>query len=150
MFICVNAAKAIFPDQDGGIAGTRVKMGGYVWESIGVLAKRQTTVFGENEEDNAVFVPFRTGLQIAPGRKYLLLVMRAKSGQLREAVNQVEEILRTRRNVKFSEPNNFDVKTADAFVTQFDSIFGMVGIIAIAISSLGFMVGRIRVMNIMH
>src|SRR6184192_2023948 len=88
---------------------------GYVWEIIGVLAKRQTTVFGENEEDNAVFVPFRTGVQVAPGRRYLLIILRAKSGQLREAVNQVEEILRSRRNVKFSEPNNFDVKTADAF-----------------------------------
>ncbi len=149
MVIGVNAAQALFPDKQEGMVGTHVKMGGYVWEIIGVLAKRQTTVFGENEEDNAVFVPFRTGLQVAPGRKYLIIVMRAKSGQLREAVNQVEEILRTRRNVKFSEPNNFDVKTADAFITQFDSIFGMIGIIAIAISSVGLMVGGIGVMNIM-
>src|SRR5260370_27573679 len=149
MFICVNAAKAIFPDQDGGIAGTRVRMGGYVWEIIGVLAKRQTTVFGENEEDNAVFVPFRTGLQVAPGRRFLLVVLRAKSGRLPEAVNQVEEILRTRRHVGFSEPNNFYIKTADAFITQFDSIFGMIGMIAIAISSVGLMVGGIGVVNIM-
>ena len=149
MVIGVNAAQALFPDKEDGMVGTRVKMGGIAWEIIGVLAKRQTTVFGENEEDNAVFVPFRTGLQIAPGRKYLTIVLRAKPGQLHEAVNQVEEILRTRRQVKFSEPNNFDVKTADAFITQFDSIFGMVGIIAIAISSIGLMVGGIGVMNIM-
>src|SRR5437870_9299153 len=149
MVIGVNAAEALFPDQSAGIVGTRVRMGGYVWEIIGVLAKRQTTVFGENEEDNAVFVPFRTGVQVAPGRRYLLIILRAKSGQLPEALSQVEEILRTRRNVKFSEPNNFDVKTADAFITQFDSIFGMIGIIAIAISSVGLMVGGIGVMNIM-
>ncbi len=149
MVIGVNAAEALFPDQESGIVGTRVKMGGYVWEIIGVLAKRQTTVFGENEEDNAVFVPFRTGLQVAPGRRFLLVVLRAKSGRLPEAVNQVEEILRTRRHVAFSEPNNFDVKTADAFITQFDSIFGMIGMIAIAISSVGLMVGGIGVMNIM-
>src|SRR5207302_7639871 len=130
MVIGVNAATALFPDQDGGIVGTRVRMGGYVWEIVGVLAKRQTTVFGENEEDNAVFVPFRTGLQIAPGRKYLIIIARSKSGQLQEAVNQVEEILRTRRQVKFSDPNNFDVKTANAFITQFYSIFGTTGIIA--------------------
>src|SRR5919107_499474 len=112
MVIGVNAAEALFPGQETGIVGTRVKMGGYVWEIIGVLAKRKTTFFGENEEDNAVFVPFRTGRQVAPGRKFVVLVMRAYSGRLAEAVNQVEEILRTRRNVKFSEPNNFDVKTA--------------------------------------
>src|SRR6267142_219598 len=149
MVIGVNAAEALFPDKDGGIVGTRVRMGGYVWEIIGVLAKRQTTVFGENEEDNAVFVPFRTGVQVAPGRRFLVIVLRAKSGRLPEAVNQIEEILRTRRHVAFSEPNNFDVKTADAFITQFDSIFGMIGMIAIAISSVGLMVGGIGVMNIM-
>lgn len=149
MVIGINARQALFPDKDQGIVGTQVKMGGYVWEIIGVLAKRQSTFFGENEEDSAVFVPFRTGMQIAPGRRFLMIVIRARSGRLPEAVNQVEEILRMRRNVRFSEPNNFDVKTADAFITQFDSIFGMIGIIAIAISSVGLMVGGIGVMNIM-
>jgi putative ABC transport system permease protein len=149
MVIGVNAAEALFPGQESGITGTKVKMGGYVWEIIGVLAKRKSTFFGENEEDNAVFVPFRTGRQVAPGRKFVVLVMRARSGQLQAAYTQVEEILRNRRGVKFSEPNNFDVKTADAFITQFDSIFGMIGVIAIAISSVGLMVGGIGVMNIM-
>jgi putative ABC transport system permease protein len=124
-------------------------MGGIVWEIIGVLAKRKATFFGENEEDNAVFVPFRTGRQAAPGRKFVVLVMRARTGQLQAAVDQVEEVLRARRRVAFGEPNNFDVKTADAFITQFDSIFGMIGVIAIAISSVGLMVGGIGVMNIM-
>ena len=149
MVIGVNAAEALFPGQESGIVGTKVKMGGYVWEIIGVLAKRKATFFGENEEDNAVFVPFRTGRQVAPGRKFVVIVMRARSGQLQAAVDQVEEILRNRRGVKFDEPNNFDVKTADAFITQFDSIFGMIGVIAIAISSVGLMVGGIGVMNIM-
>jgi putative ABC transport system permease protein len=149
MVIGVNAAEALFPGQEHGIVGTKVKMGGYVWEIVGVLAKRKATFFGENEEDNAVFVPFRTGRQVAPGRKFVVLVMRARSGQLQAAVDQVEEILRVRRQVPFGEPNNFDVKTADAFITQFDSIFGMIGVIAIAISSVGLMVGGIGVMNIM-
>jgi putative ABC transport system permease protein len=149
MVIGVNAAEALFPGQESGIVGTKVKMGGYIWEIVGVLAKRKATFFGENEEDNAVFVPFRTGRQVAPGRKFVILIMRARSGQLQAAVDQVEEILRVRRQVRFGEPNNFDVKTADAFITQFDSIFGMIGVIAIAISSVGLMVGGIGVMNIM-
>jgi putative ABC transport system permease protein len=149
MVIGVNAAEALFPDQPDNIVGRQVKMGGYVFEIIGVLAKRKNTVMGENEEDNAVLVPFRTGLQIAPARRYLILVIRAKTGQTEAALDQVEEILRTRRGVKFSEPNNFDVKTASAFIEQFDSITAMVGLIAIAISSVGLLVGGIGVMNIM-
>jgi putative ABC transport system permease protein len=149
MVIGVNAADALFPDQPDNIVGKQVKMGGYVFEIIGVLAKRKNTVMGENEEDNAVLVPFRTGLQIAPARKFLILIIRAKAGQTEAALDQVEEILRTRRNVKFNEPNNFDVKTASTFIEQFDSITAMVGVIAIAISSVGLLVGGIGVMNIM-
>ncbi|PYS91276.1 MAG: multidrug ABC transporter substrate-binding protein [Acidobacteria bacterium] len=145
----VNAAEALFPDQPNNIVGTHVKMGGYVWEVIGVLDKRKSTFLGENDEDNAVFVPYRTGLQVAPGRKFLLLIVQAKSGLRQEAYDQTEEILRQRRNVKFTDPDNFDLKTADSFIGQFDSIFGMVGLIAIAFSGIGLLVGGIGVMNIM-
>ncbi len=148
MVIGVNAADALFPGQNQ-IAGTLVRMGGYNFEIIGVLEKRKAGFFGENEEDNAVFIPLRTAQKVAPARGYLLLVIRARSGQVTEALQQSEEMLRRRRNVKFGDPNNFDIKTADKFIEQFDSITAMVGLIAIAISSLGLLVGGIGVMNIM-
>ena len=149
MVIGVNAADALFPGQQTQIAGTQVRMGGYNFEIIGVLEKRKAGFFGENEEDNAVFIPLRTAQKVAPARGYLLFVIRAHSGQVNEALTQAEEILRRRRNVKFEAPNNFDIKTADKFIEQFDSITAMVGLIAIAISSLGLLVGGIGVMNIM-
>ena len=147
--IGVNAADALFPGQTGNIAGTQVRMGGYNFEIIGVLEKRKAGFFGENEEDNAVLIPFRTAQKVAPARGWMLFIIQGRSGQLSEALNQSEEILRRRRNVKFEEPDNFDIKTADKFVQQFDSIFAMVGLIAIAISCLGLLVGGIGVMNIM-
>ena len=73
----------------------------------------------------------------------------ARAGQTTEALQQSEDILRRRRNVKFGDPNNFDIKTADKFIEQFDSITAMIGLVAIAISSLGLLVGGIGVMNIM-
>jgi putative ABC transport system permease protein len=147
--IGVNAADALFPGQESGIAGTKVRMGGYNFEIIGVLEKRKAGFFGENDEDNAVFIPFRTAQKIAPARGWTLFIIRARSGQLSEALTQAEEVLRRRRNVKFGDPNNFDIKTADKFIEQFDSITAMIGLIAIAISSLGLLVGGIGVMNIM-
>jgi putative ABC transport system permease protein len=149
LVIGVNAAEALFPGKQGGIAGTQVRMGGYNFEIIGVLEKRKAGFFGENEEDNAVFIPLRTAEKVAPDRGWLLFVIKARSGQINEALTQSEDILRRRRNVNFGDPNNFDIKTADNFVQQFDSITAMVGLIAIAISSLGLLVGGIGVMNIM-
>jgi putative ABC transport system permease protein len=147
--IGVNAAEALFPGQQSNIAGTEVRMGGYNFEIVGVLEKRKAGFFGENEEDNAVYMPLRTAQKVAPARGWLLFVIQARSGQLNEALTQAEDILRRRRNVPFGSPNNFDIKTADNFVKQFDSITAMVGLIAIAISSLGLLVGGIGVMNIM-
>jgi putative ABC transport system permease protein len=124
-------------------------MGGLNWEIVGVLEKRKAGFFGENEEDNAVLIPLRTAQKVAPARGWLLFVIKARSGQLNEALTQCEDILRRRRNVKFDAPDDFDIKTADNFVKQFDGIFAMVGLVAIAISSLGLLVGGIGVMNIM-
>jgi putative ABC transport system permease protein len=149
MVIGVNAADALFPGQNQQIAGTKVRMGGINFEIVGVLEKRKAGFFGENEEDNAVFIPFRTAQKVAPAKGYLLLVIKARPGMINEALQQSEDILRRRRSVKFDEPNNFDIKTADKFIEQFDSITAMVGLIAIAISSLGLLVGGIGVMNIM-
>ena len=117
MVVGVNAAQALFPDQPDRLVGTEVKMGGYIWEIIGVLEKRKNTFLGENEEDNAVLVPFRTGLQVAPARLYLRINIQAKTGMREAAIDQVEEILRARRSVRFSQPNDFDLTTADAFIS---------------------------------
>ena len=149
LVIGVNAADALFPSQEGNIVGTVIKMSGMPFEIIGVLEKRKNGFFGENEEDNAVFMPYRTAQKVAPGRGYLLLIIKAYSGRLGEALEQSEDILRRRRKVEFGAPDNFDIKTADKFIEQFDSITAMVGLIAIAISSLGLLVGGIGVMNIM-
>jgi len=147
MVIGVNAAEALFPTQQNNIVGTEVRMGGLNFEIVGVLEKRKAGFFGENEEDNAVLIPFRTAQKVAPARGWILFIIQARSGQLSEALTQSEDILRRRRNVKFGDANNFDIKTADNFVKQFDSIFAMVGLVAIAISSLGLSVGGVAVKN---
>jgi putative ABC transport system permease protein len=148
MVIGVNAAEALFPGMNN-VAGAKVRMGGYNFEVIGVLEKRKAGFFGENDEDNAIYIPFRTAQKVAPARGYLLMIIRGRTGQVLEALTQAEEILRRRRAVKFGDPNNFDIKTADKFIEQFDSITAMIGLVAIAISCLGLLVGGIGVMNIM-
>src|SRR5882672_11871411 len=120
MVIGVNAADALFPGKQGNIAGTEVRMGGYNFEIVGVLEKRKAGFFGENEEDNAVLIPFRTAQKVAPARGFILFIIRGQSGHLQEALSQSEDILRRRRGVKFGDPDNFDIKTADKFIEQFD------------------------------
>ncbi len=149
LVIGVNAADALFPNKEGEIVGKFVRMNGQQWEIIGVIEKRKAGFFGENEEDRKIFMPLRTARKVAPQRNYVLLIIKAKSDRVKDAVLDTESVLRQRREVKFGEPNDFDVKTADNFIEQFDSIIGGVGLAAIAISCLGLLVGGIGVMNIM-
>jgi len=145
----VNAADALFPGKEGDIVGKMVRMNGQMWEIIGVIEKRKAGFFGENEEDRALLMPLRTAMKVAPQRDAILHIIKAKSNRVQEALEEAEGILRQRRKVKFGEKNNFDIKAADAFIKQFDSIIGGIGLAAIAISCLGLMVGGIGVMNIM-
>jgi putative ABC transport system permease protein len=147
--IGVSCREALFPNPDESPIGKVIRMNGSTWEVIGVVAKRKSGFFGENEEDQKVFMPVRTARKVAPQRNYLLMIIQAKEGQLNDAKEEIEAILRLRRGVKYGDPNDFDVKTADNFIAQFDGIIGGVGIAAIAISCLGLLVGGIGVMNIM-
>lgn len=148
MVIGTDVADALFPNKSQ-VTGTQVIMAGRPFEIIGVTEKRKGSFMGENGDDTAVYVPFKTLRKLSPRSEWMMLIIRARSGQLRTALDQVEEILRRQRGVKFHEKNNFDLNTADKFIEQFDSITSMIGLIAIAISSIGLLVGGIGVMNIM-
>lgn len=149
MVIGPQVAEALFPNQ-ARVTGSQVIFYGKIFEIVGVLEKRKVAFFtGESEEDNAIFIPYRTGRKISPRSEWIMFNIRAKSGMIHQALDQCEEILRRQREVKYNEPNNFDLSTVDKLIKQFDSIFAMVGLIAIAISGVGLLVGGIGVMNIM-
>ena len=149
LVIGVNAVEALFDGDSTEAIGKMIRMNGDTWEIVGVIEKRKAGFFGENEEDSKIFMPYRTARKVAPTRDAVLHMAQAKPGKLQEAAQEIESILRVRREVKTGEPNNFDIKTADDFMKQFDGMLAGIGLAAIAISSLGLLVGGIGVMNIM-
>jgi putative ABC transport system permease protein len=68
---------------------------------------------------------------------------------MKEAQDQITDLLRVRRQVAFDRPNNFGMATSESVVEQFRAITGGVAIAMIVISSVGLMIGGIGVMNIM-
>ncbi len=147
--IGVNAVEALFDGDAEEAIGKIVRMNGSTWEIVGVMEKRQSGFFGENEEDRKIFMPFRTARKVAPTRDAVLHIAQAQPGKIKDAVQEIEGVLRARRGVKSESPNDFDIKTADDFMSQFDGMLAGIGGAAIAISCLGLLVGGIGVMNIM-
>ncbi len=149
LVIGFNVAEALFGARSGA-AGREVTFAGRPFTVVGVLDKRKGGFMGENEDDNAVLLPYRTARKLAPTTsEWLMLVIRARSGQLPAALDQVEDVLRRRRGVRSNQPSSFDLSTAARMIEQFDSITAAIGLIAIAISSVSLLVGGIGVMNIM-
>src|SRR5215468_5600946 len=134
MVIGVNVVESLFPNQ-ASVEGEQVELLGRPFEIIGVLEKRKNTFFGESEEDNAIFIPFETGRKLSPISKEMNLNIKAKTDMLREGLDQVEQILRRQRGVKYSEPNNFSLTTADKIIEQFDGITAGVGVMNIMLVS---------------
>ncbi len=85
-----------------------------------------------------------------PKRGELFLDAIAVSPEMNEvAQQQIIEVLRVRRNLPSSKPNNFVVFTDDAFLQLYNTITGGIVALMTLISSISLVVGGIGVMNIM-
>ena len=146
--IGVDIAEALFPHVST-IAGRKIRINGNQFTVIGVLEKRKATVFGSGEEDRLILIPYRTFQKIAPKMDFLMIIAQAKQGQRVKALSEIEAVLRRQRGVRYNEDNDFDLTTSDRLIEQFDSITSTIGLVAIAISGVGLLVGGIGVMNIM-
>jgi putative ABC transport system permease protein len=78
-----------------------------------------------------------------------MIVAKAQPGQRQEAFGEVESVMRRIRRLPTAADDDFSISTPDQIVQQFDRITSLIGLVAIAISGLGLLVGGIGVMNIM-
>ncbi len=132
--------------------GETLEINGREFLVIGHLQKKEQLFGGgggNNDESNSVFMPFHAAERIKPNADDLFVLAVAKEGRLRQARDQIEDLLRVRRHVDYGKPNNFSTATADSIIDQFQSITAGVALAMIVISSIGLMIGGIGVMNIM-
>ncbi|MDM7921721.1 MAG: ABC transporter permease [Pyrinomonadaceae bacterium] len=132
--------------------GKKLEIGGREFTVVGLLDKKPQLFGGDggnNDQSNTIYMPFDSALRIKPNADDIFILVVAKPGRLQEARDQVEDLLRIRREVKFGEPNNFSTATADSIIDQFQSITSGVAIFMVVISSIGLLIGGIGVMNIM-
>lgn len=132
--------------------GETLDIGGTEFRIIGVLEKKEQLFGGgggNNDQSNAIYMPMGAALKLKPNADDLFILAVAKEGLLDKAKDQVEDLLRVRRNVKYGEKNNFSMATAASIIEQFQSITAGVAVAMVVVSSIGLLIGGIGVMNIM-
>jgi putative ABC transport system permease protein len=145
--IGANVADALFPAGDA--IGRAMMMDGAEYNIVGVMAKAKGGFFGENGFDNAVVLPLRTARVRYPQVDRVMITAHARTGQRQDAYDEVEAAMRRLRRLPTATADDFSISTPDQIIQQFDRITGLIGLVAIAISALGLLVGGIGVMNIM-
>ena len=148
--IGIDVANTLFPFSNA--VGEHIQIEGRRYRVIGVLAEREiflTAGDDPNNENKAVYLPFKTIKQLYPANEDCFIMITATPGKLAEALEETRNILRLRRQVPYGKPDNFGVSTSDQILEQFGAITGGIFLLMVAISSVGLLIGGIGVMNIM-
>ncbi len=145
--IGASVAEALFPN--GKVVDRTFMMDGAEYTIVGVYAKAKGGFFGENGMDNAVDIPLRTAESRYPQVDRFMITAKARPGMRQEAFQEVEGVMRRIRRLPTGAEDDFAISTPDQIIQQFDNITSLIGLVAIAISGLGLLVGGIGVMNIM-
>jgi len=142
-----DVAKTLYPDDDP--LGKPILINGVSYEVIGVLEPRKGQLVKDQSADKTVMVPYRTYQKHLPMDDENLIGAVAYPGQMAEAEDQIRGVLRRRRSVPYSKPDNFGISSAQQIADQFRQITASVALLISVISSIGLLVGGVGVMNIM-
>jgi putative ABC transport system permease protein len=129
-----------------------IQIGGNDFRILGIFEPREQLGGGgggPNDRNNVIYLPYNVAHKLKPDASQVTILAIAKVGHTDEALDQVADSLRVRRQVAFNKPNDFGISTAESIISQFRSITAGIAIAMVAISSVGLMVGGIGVMNIM-
>ncbi|HXN22676.1 MAG TPA: ABC transporter permease [Candidatus Dormibacteraeota bacterium] len=142
-----NVGPVLFPGRSA--VGKDIFIDGSAFMVVGVVQKPKGGM-GPDDEDRRVLIPYLTFRKIYPGAyENAIRIQSLTPAMLDAAVDQARDVLRRRRNVKYSEKDNFSIETAQQSVQQFHEIVSTVFLATIVLSSIGLLIGGVGVMNIM-
>lgn len=146
-----DVVKALFADYEDPI-GEDVKIGGNVFRVIGVM-EDLGTFFGQSR-DNSIFVPITTFQKYYPEIRFpdivfAIIARPVDRSSVPDAIADIRDTLRRRRQVPIGSPDNFGVSSQDALLDIYNQLTSATYLVLTAISAVALMIGGIGVMNIM-
>ena len=140
-------AKTVFPF--GTPVGDRIKINGFNYIVLGVLAPKGGALGGE--QDNFAVIPVTTGLNRTGrwARSLTILVQARDAASYDDTVEQVRGIMRVVRKVPPGAEDDFELFSNDSLISQFNSFTIAVRLGVSVVSSIALIAAGIGIMNIM-
>ncbi|MEP6591362.1 MAG: ABC transporter permease [Gemmatimonadota bacterium] len=130
--------------------GQTISIGGLPHRVIGVVA-RQGTIFGISL-DKFVITPLTSPARRLANRPHVIddfHVQAEDPAQMRQAMAEVTSLMRVRRGLKPSQPDNFYIESAEAALAEWDKIAKVLFLALPGLVAISLVVGGIVIMNIM-
>jgi putative ABC transport system permease protein len=158
-----TAYKLLFEPDGVDPIGKLVRVGTQRFEIVGVFDERPAAGGFSLGQDDFVVIPYTAyqrvfGLRVAAVRiggtastiSNVQISVVARDGvDPKDAIAEVQRIMRIRHGLRLDEPDDFDITTQDQFLQLWDRISQGTFFALIVISSIALMVGGIGVMAIM-
>jgi putative ABC transport system permease protein len=120
---------------------------------IGVLSPKGQTTWGQDQDDT-IFVPLTTaqkrlfGMQF-PGMVRVIAVQAWGPERVKEAENQITDLLKQRHRIQPNQDNDFSVRNLTEVMSSAEQSANVMSLLLGAIASISLIVGGIGIMNIM-
>jgi putative ABC transport system permease protein len=151
--IAPTVQKNLFPANVDPI-GTKIRIQGEIYEVIGVMEVKGAQ--GPQDRDDAVYIPLTSMSARIVGNNSLMgisingiYIKGSDESQLENVKFQVANILRLRHNIDVPENDDFKITNQADILKTFNTIFGLLTTLIIAIAGISLVVGGIGIANIM-
>jgi putative ABC transport system permease protein len=120
---------------------------------IGVLASKGQSTWGQDQDDT-IFVPLTTAQkrlfgQQFPGMVRVIQVQARGPEVMKEAEDQINDLLRQRHRIQPNQDNDFSVRNLAELMSSAEQSANVMSLLLGAIASISLIVGGIGIMNIM-
>jgi putative ABC transport system permease protein len=141
-----DLVEAFFKEIDP--LGKTIQVGGQPLTVVGVATKKGS-VFGYSQ-DNFAWVPLTTHRKLFGTQRSITIHVEARSmAEFEAAQDQCRVVLRTRRHLGFSKPDDFNVETGESILDLWQTFTRNIYIVTFVVTAISLIVGGIVVMNIM-
>jgi len=146
-----TVADNLFGDMDP--VGQIVRIKKFPFTVVGVLALKGQTTWGQDQDDT-LYVPLTTSQRLLFGRNFpgmvrSISVQATSANTLKQAEEEITQLLRQRHRLRPDQENDFSVRNLTEAMSTAEESARVMSLLLGAIASIALLVGGIGIMNIM-